>query len=472
MLQPNNKEIDVEQLSKKIETLKARTVVLSDVSLPDVPAEESLDLLIADDHLAAVASANASTPVVNPVTFTGRMKMLFSPGIGLRQRLGLIPIFGACIIWLNSILRLNSVRHKIALDFDAVRTQSQQLQDQITQQQMYFDAQIKQLEHAQSHLNELQNEFRHKLQKDLQNELQVKIPARFVQLENLSLTTHINRIDALVISNVERDNRLASLVREVSELHSRTTRGNVVNTKLSNSAITAPNTKSDEAEVPWLDNFYVEFEDNFRGTPEDIASRLSVYIPYLSQFSGDQSATVVDIGCGRGEWLGLLQKNEIKAIGIDMNASMVDACVEQGFSAECLDAIDYLRQQPEASLAAITGFHIIEHLPFKVLLSLFDVALRALRPDGLIIFETPNPENLSVGACNFYFDPTHLNPIVPAVAQFMAKQRGFAKADILRLHPYPEDFMLVEDSEVAVRVNRALYGPQDFAVVAWKTNAN
>jgi SAM-dependent methyltransferase len=265
---------------------------------------------------------------------------------------------------------------------------------------------------------------------------------------------------------------LASLVREVRELHTRTFTMPAVNAS-SQGQVSAPQKAlSDEVEVPRLDSFYVEFEDNFRGTAEDITSRLSVYLPYLQQFSDDQSVTVVDIGCGRGEWLGLLKKNQINALGIDMNAAMVEACEEQGLSAVCMDAISYLRQQPAASLAAITGFHIIEHLPFKVLLSLFDAALHALRPDGLIIFETPNPENLSVGACNFYFDPTHLNPIVPAVAQFMAKQRGFAKADILRLHPYPDDFMLAEDSELAVRVNRALYGPQDFAVIAWKTNAN
>ena len=116
------------------------------------------------------------------------------------------------------------------------------------------------------------------------------------------------------------------------------------------------------------------------------------------------------------------------------------------------------------------GFHIIEHLPFDTLLALFDAALKALRPDGMVIFETPNPENLLVGACNFYYDPTHLNPIVPTVAEFIARQRGFAKAEILRLHPYPDSHRLVEDSEIAKRFNNALYGPQDFALLASKTH--
>ena len=179
---------------------------------------------------------------------------------------------------------------------------------------------------------------------------------------------------------------------------------------------------------------------------------------------------VVDIGCGRGEWLALLGKQGIKATGIDLNAAMVDTCLAQGLHAQYMDAIQYLSQQPPGSLAAVTGFHIIEHLPFNTLLALFDAALKALRPDGLIIFETPNPENLVVGACNFYYDPTHLSPIVPTVAEFTARQRGFAKAEILRLHPYPDSHRLVEDSEIAKRLNNALYGPQDFAVLAWKTH--
>ncbi|MGH8807152.1 MAG: methyltransferase domain-containing protein, partial [Noviherbaspirillum sp.] len=102
----------------------------------------------------------------------------------------------------------------------------------------------------------------------------------------------------------------------------------------------------------------------------------------------------------------------------------------------------------------------------------FDASLRALRPDGLIIFETPNPENASVGSCNFYSDPTHRHPLVPDVMEFIARQRGFAKAEILRLHPYPEFLRVQEDSDTARRLNHLFYGPQDFSVLAWKTRTS
>lgn len=470
MLQKNNTEIDVAELSKKIDALKVRTAPVPDLepqssSVADNMNREAHDCVDQTQTESGSTSAANTSSNANSNTDSQRMQGSPSPDLGWRQRLSMIPLVGTGTIWLSSILRLNTIRHKIALDFDQVRMQAQRLQDQITQQQAQLQAQSTQLQHAQLQITELRTQ----------------LSERLVQLENLSLNTHIRRIDFLGAANAERENRMASLVREVRDLHAQRVyagehAGEPSNTTHSSAATpTRQSTVSagiDEIDVPGLDSFYVEFEDNFRGTAEDITARLSIYLPYLNQFSGDASATVVDIGCGRGEWLRLLKNNHINALGIDMNEAMVETCQEQGLSAVCQDAIAYLRQQPEASLAAITGFHIIEHLPFKVLLSLFDAALHALRPDGLIIFETPNPENLTVGACNFYFDPTHRNPIVPAVAQFMAKQRGFAKADILRLHPYPDEVLLVEDSELAVRVNRALYCSQDFAVIAWKTHAN
>ncbi len=102
------------------------------------------------------------------------------------------------------------------------------------------------------------------------------------------------------------------------------------------------------------------------------------------------------------------------------------------------------------------------------MIALFDAARHALCPGGVIIFETPNPENLKVGACNFYFDPTHLHPIVPQVAEFMARQRGFAHAEILRLHPYPDDHLLHGGTAVEALINKELFGAQDYAVIGRK----
>lgn len=221
-----------------------------------------------------------------------------------------------------------------------------------------------------------------------------------------------------------------------------------------------------------LDAYYLAFEDTFRGSRSDIKSRLEVYLPYLHRTGvGTADQPVLDIGCGRGEWLELLKDRGLVASGIDLNEVMVDLCRERSLDVERTDALSYLAGLPDGKLGAVTGFHIIEHLPFEQLLLLFDETLRVLKPGGIAIFETPNPENLMVGALSFYNDPTHRNPLPPQVVDFMAKQRGFAVTEILRLHPYPDEVRVMEDSATASRINQLFYGPQDYAVIATKSNA-
>ncbi|MFC0351184.1 class I SAM-dependent methyltransferase [Undibacterium danionis] len=448
MLLPNNNEIDVDLLTKKIEVIKSRGA--------------SISHRIDDMCLKVVPQIQVRSVVSDSLTLSLR-RLLFK-GEGARRRIGRIPFLGSAIIWINSIFRLNAIRHKIALDFDVLTRANDQLRHQLSESRSRMAEMTQQLQlitlQQREHFQKMSEQCSH-------------LSSRITQLESLSIVERIshldNRIQQMQVGNVERDNRLANQVRELHQL-SVSAHPNSMSQPLGVGNHNVNATR--DIDVPGMNGFYLEFEDNFRGSETDISSRLSVYLPYLTKFSGVDTAKVVDIGCGRGEWLRLLELNNINAIGVDMNAAMVAACSEKHLNAVCMDAIDYLRQQPQGSLAAVTGFHIIEHLPFKLLLTLFDVSLKALRPDGLVIFETPNPENLLVGACSFYSDPTHLNPIVPAVAEFMARQRGFARAEILRLHPYPEEFKLTEDSELAKRMNAALYGPQDFAVIAWKNNAN
>lgn len=221
-----------------------------------------------------------------------------------------------------------------------------------------------------------------------------------------------------------------------------------------------------------LDAYYLAFEDSFRGSRSDIRSRLEVYLPYLHRTGvGTADRPVLDIGCGRGEWLELLKDKGLLASGIDLNGVMVELCRERNLDVERADALGYLASLPDGKLGAVTGFHIIEHLPFEHLLALFDETLRVLKPGGIAIFETPNPENLMVGALNFYNDPTHRNPLPPQVVSFMAKQRGFAATEILRLHPCPAEMRVPETSAAADRINQLFYGPQDYAVIATKSNA-
>jgi O-antigen chain-terminating methyltransferase len=146
---------------------------------------------------------------------------------------------------------------------------------------------------------------------------------------------------------------------------------------------------------------------------------------------------------------------------------MVEQCRQRGFDVALGDVLEYLRNLPDASVGAVTGFHIIEHLPLDRFIKLLDETVRVLKPQGLAIFETPNPHNVLVGSCNFYIDPTHRNPLPSQTVKFLAEARGLCRVEILNLHPFPPAFQ-VNGSAVAERFNEYFYGPRDYAVIGWK----
>ena len=138
------------------------------------------------------------------------------------------------------------------------------------------------------------------------------------------------------------------------------------------------------------------------------------------------------------------------------------------------DALAYLRRLPDASLGAITSMHLVEHLPLEVLVELIDECLRALRPGGVLILETPNPENLLVGSHYFYLDPTHRNPLPPALLEWLVQARGFDSARVERLHAHRGAAQIQPvpaDSPGAAQINvfvELLKAAPDYAVVAHK----
>ena len=217
-----------------------------------------------------------------------------------------------------------------------------------------------------------------------------------------------------------------------------------------------------------LDALYIAFEDQFRGTNSQISQRLSIYLPFLkNSLISPTDDLIVDLGCGRGEWLSLLEENGYQAIGIDTNTIAIEHCQQLNFRAIHSDAVEYLKTLPDNSVAVVTGFHIIEHLPFDVLVKLLSEAYRVVRASGLVIFETPNPSNVLVGSCNFYFDPTHRNPLPSLTTQFLVQYAGFTSATILPINPSTAT-PLVEESEVDKRFNQYFYGPMDYAIIGQK----
>ena len=214
-----------------------------------------------------------------------------------------------------------------------------------------------------------------------------------------------------------------------------------------------------------LDALYASFEDQFRGSTEEISRRLQVYLPFLKEakITGD----VLDIGCGRGEWLQLLRSEGIEARGVDRNRVFIETCRNAGLDVVEQDALDYLRSQPDNSLSTVTAIHFVEHVPFEKLIAVVDEIRRTLKPGGLLIAETPNPENFMVGSCNFYADPTHRNPIPSETLKFLLESRGLRCKDVLKLRPWDEA-RIDGDSELVSRFNEYFYSAPDYGIIATK----
>lgn len=211
--------------------------------------------------------------------------------------------------------------------------------------------------------------------------------------------------------------------------------------------------------------FYRAFEDRLRGSRELIKERQKVYLSFLQplkQLYAENS--VLDLGCGRGEWLEVLLKDGFQAKGVDLDEGMLEACEALGLPAEQGEAIAMLERTPDASMAVVSGFHIAEHMPFSRLQHLVGEALRVLKPAGLLILETPNPENLVVGTNNFYLDPTHERPIPHLALNFLAEYSGFSRTKTLRLQELPQLL-----NETNLELMHVLGGASpDYGVVAQK----
>lgn len=182
------------------------------------------------------------------------------------------------------------------------------------------------------------------------------------------------------------------------------------------------------------ETFYRAFEERFRGSRDLIKSRLRAYLPFVLPLSSLYSElTAVDLGCGRGEWLELLKEFGFDAQGVDLDDGMLAVCRDIGLKVQTCDAVEFLKGLPDGSQVVVSGFHIAEHMAFADLQALVQEACRVLKPAGLLILETPNPENIVVGSSNFYLDPTHQRPIPPLLLAFIPEYYGFARVKTLRL---------------------------------------
>jgi O-antigen chain-terminating methyltransferase len=223
-----------------------------------------------------------------------------------------------------------------------------------------------------------------------------------------------------------------------------------------------------------LGEHYEEFETAFRGSRESVRERQKVYLDDVLPLRS-LSAPLLDLGCGRGEWLELLRIHDLEAYGVDTNDRFVKENRERGLDVRLEDALEHLRGLRESSLAGVSAFHLIEHLEVETLLDLVDETLRVLRPGGLLLFETPNPTNLDVGASTFHIDPTHRKPVHPLWIEFLLTTRGFVDVELRYVNPTREITVPVPSVDGAdpellkTLADAVLFGPRDYGVLARKS---
>lgn len=206
---------------------------------------------------------------------------------------------------------------------------------------------------------------------------------------------------------------------------------------------------------------YARFAERFRGSEDYVKKGQQFYLPY---FSGRRE--VLDIGCGRGEFLELMREAGVAAQGIDLSAESVELCRQKGLEAETADLFTYLADQPEGSLDGIFSAQVVEHLPPERLSDMIRLAASRLQRDGLLAIETPNPECLAIFASHFYLDPTHTRPVPHALLSFYMEEYGLGGIEVHRLSPAIESMPAL--ARLPEDFREAFFGGLDYAIVGRK----
>jgi SAM-dependent methyltransferase len=218
---------------------------------------------------------------------------------------------------------------------------------------------------------------------------------------------------------------------------------------------------------------YVGFERRFRGDPQQVTKTL--WERYGERLASH--APVVDLGCGRAELLVTLGQHGVAARGVDTDPSMVLEARDAGLDVTQADALAWLQDQPEHSIGSLIATHLVEHLQLDDLVRLLELAATRLKPGGLFIIETPNPQSLIVLGNSYVLDPTHVRPVHPSLLTFLLEGAGFryvslefyAPAEGYQLQPITaaETPAWVADINRAfAQLNDVLFGPQDYAAIA------
>lgn len=342
--------------------------------------------------------------------------------------------------------------------------------DSLKAQLAHKDEQINQCNQRLDNLENLFNEYTRPHIEHLDNqaiELTEKTNATYSNVETISVNIRNNNA---AIETLQSDTEFVKYKLISVEKNAKATNNVIANDSTAvATTVSSPAPVAADSDYEEID--YFDFENHFRGSIDSIKKAQEAYIPYLKD-----KKNVLDIGCGRGEFLSLMQDNGINATGVDIYEPYADYCRTKGLNVTAGDGIAHL-----ASMDSVDGIfagQVVEHLKPHQIIALCNTAYEKLTEGGCIIIETPNPTSLAIYVNAFYIDPSHVKPVHPLTMKYYLEKAGFKKIEIVYTEsskPETKIPALKSDSENIDEFNEAMkkvsdviFGSQDYAIIATK----
>ncbi|HEX4277269.1 MAG TPA: methyltransferase domain-containing protein [Bryobacteraceae bacterium] len=295
---------------------------------------------------------------------------------------------------------------------------------------------------------------------DLQAAFQHRSTLMETNLRELARSQHTDYLGALDRANIDIQKRLWQDMEKIRQEFDRLihTELRLIRQRTPVAAAPTPVAAVSTVPAPASDFDYGRFAERFRGSEEYVRSNVEFYKTF---FAG--CTNVLDIGCGRGEFLTLIRDQGVAARGIDLSEESVAQCKQSGVNAEVADLFAYLAGQPEHEFDGIFSSQVVEHLDPKSLPEMVRLCASRLRRGGLLAIETPNPECLAIFATHFYLDPTHTRPIPHPLMAFYMEEAGLGQIEVHKLSPAVDS--MPEIAELPESFRRKFFGGLDYAII-------